>query len=82
MPLVVAWYSELARWILPRPTPTPAGDKPLALHFLVPPSTISLQFGTFRRGRAGIEVDWRAHPGSESGTCFRTNDEFRGRNDR
>ena len=25
---VVAWYSELARRILPRPTPTPAGDKP------------------------------------------------------
>ncbi len=24
----VAWYSELARRILPRPTPTPAGDKP------------------------------------------------------
>ena len=22
------WYGELARWILPRPTPTPAGDKP------------------------------------------------------
>ena len=22
------WYSELARRILPRPTPTPAGDKP------------------------------------------------------
>ena len=25
---IVAWYSELARRILPRPTPTPAGDKP------------------------------------------------------
>ena len=25
---VVVWYSELARRILPRPTPTPAGDKP------------------------------------------------------
>ena len=24
----MAWYSELARRILPRPTPTPAGDKP------------------------------------------------------
>ncbi len=24
----MVWYSELARWILPRPTPTPAGDKP------------------------------------------------------
>ena len=49
-----------------------------ALHFLVPPSAIGLQFGTFRRRRADIEVDWRAHPGSESGTCFRTNDEFGG----
>ena len=25
---VVVWYSESARRILPRPTPTPAGDKP------------------------------------------------------
>ncbi len=25
---VVVWYSELARRILPRPSPTPAGDKP------------------------------------------------------
>ena len=32
-----------------------------------------LQFGTFRRWRAGIEVDWRAH--------FRTNDELRRRKD-
>ena len=38
-----------------------------ALHFLVPPSIIGLQFGTFRPGRAGIEVDW--------GASFRTNDE-------
>ncbi len=44
-----------------------------ALHFLIPPSAIGLQFGTFRRWRAGIEVDRRAHAGSESGTCFRTN---------
>ena len=22
------WYGELAWWILPHPTPTPAGDKP------------------------------------------------------
>ncbi len=33
---VVVWYSELARRILPRPTPTPAGDKPLALRSLRP----------------------------------------------
>ena len=77
---VVVWYSELARRILPRPTPTPAGDKPLASRSLRPRYIFSfrhrpfgLQFGTFRRWRAGIEVDWRAHPGSESGTCFRTN---------
>ena len=47
-----------------------------ALHLLIPPSTIGLQFGRFRRWRAGNEVDWRAHPGSESGTCFRTNDDM------
>ena len=55
------------------PHPVPSGGQAPALHFLIPPSTISLQFGTFRRWRAGIEVDGRAHPGSESGTCFRTN---------
>ena len=55
------------------PHPDPSGGQAPALHFLIPPSTIGLQFGTFRRWRAGIEVDWRAHPGSESGTCFRTN---------
>ena len=62
------------------PHPDPSGGQAPALHFLIPPSTIGLQFGTLRRWRAGIEVDWRAHPGSESGTCFRTNDEFGGGN--
>ncbi len=62
------------------PHPDPSGGQAPALHFLIPPSAIGLQFGTFRRWRAGIEVDWRAHPGSESGTCFRTNDELRRRN--
>ena len=63
------------------PHPDPCGGQAPALHFLIPPAAIGLQFGTFRPWRAGIEVDWRAHPGSESGTCFRTNDELRGRND-
>ena len=58
-----------------------SGGQAPALHFLIPPSTIGLQIGTFRRWRAGIEVGWRAHPGSESGTCFRTNDELRRRKD-
>ena len=71
---LAAWYGEFARRILRRPTPTPAGDKPsTALHFLIPPSTMGLQFGRVRRWRAGIGVEWRAHPVSESGTCFRTN---------
>ena len=52
------------------PHPDPSGGQAPALHFLIPPSTIGLQFGTFRRRRAGT---WRAHPGSESGTCFRSN---------
>ena len=30
----MAWYGELARWILPRPTTTPAGDKPP--HYISP----------------------------------------------
>ena len=33
---VVVCYGELARRILPRPTPTPAGDKPLASRSLRP----------------------------------------------
>ncbi len=74
------WYGELARWILLRPTPNPSGGQAprlakssTALHFLIPPSAIGLQFGRFRRCRAGIEVDWRGHLGSESGTCFHSN---------
>ena len=55
------------------PHPDPCGGQAPALHFLIPPSATGLQVGTFRPLRAGIEVDWRAHPGSESGTCFRTN---------
>ncbi len=39
------------------PHPDPSGGQAPALHFLIPPSSISLQFGTFRRSRAGIEVD-------------------------
>ena len=61
------------------PHPDPSGGQAprlakssTALHFLIPPSTIGLQFGTFRRRRAGTEGDWRAHPGSESGACFRS----------
>ena len=56
------------------PHPDPSGGQAprlakssTALHFLIPPSTIGLQFGTFRRWRAGIEVDRRAR--------FRINDE-------
>ena len=51
----------------PRPTPAPAGDKPPHYILLFWPSTMGLQFGGVRRWGAGIEVDWRAHPGSESG---------------
>ena len=46
------------------PHPDPSGGQAprlakssTALHFLIPPSAIGLQFGTFRRWRAGIEVD-------------------------
>ena len=41
----------------------PSGGQAPALHLLVPLSTIGLRLGRFCRGRAGIEVDWRAHPG-------------------
>ena len=51
------------------PHSDPSGGQAPALHFLVPPSIIGLQFGRLARARAGIEVHWRAQPGSESGTC-------------
>ncbi len=47
-----------------------SGGQAPALHFLIPPSTIGLQIGTFRRWRAGIEVDWRAHPDRSPGHAF------------
>ena len=55
------------------PHPDPNEGQAPALHFLIPPSTIGVQFGTFRRRRTGMGGDWRAHPGSESGTCFHSN---------
>ena len=58
------------------PHPNPSGGQAPALHFLIPPSAIGLQSGTFRPWGAGIEVDWRAHPGSESGTCLHSNRSF------
>ena len=39
----------------------PCGGQAPALHFFIPPSTTGLQFGTFRRWRVGMVVDWRAH---------------------
>ena len=39
------------------PHPDPSGGQAPALHLLIPPSAIGLQFGTFRRWRAGIKVD-------------------------
>ena len=49
------------------PHPDPSGGQAPALHSLIPPSAIGLQFGMIRRCRAGIEVDRRAR--------FRTIDE-------
>ena len=50
------------------PHPDPSGGQAprlakssTALHFLIPPSAIGLQFGMIRRWRAGMVVDWRAH---------------------
>ena len=53
---VVFWYKELARWILLRPTPTPAGDKPPRYI----PLTHTPQFGPFVRylQHTNDEVRW------------------------
>ena len=39
------------------PHPDPCGGQAPALHFLISPSTICLQFGAFRRWRAGMTVN-------------------------
>ena len=39
-----------------RPHPDPSGGQAPALHFLIPPSTIGLQFGTFRRGEPALRL--------------------------
>ena len=58
---VVAWYSELARRILRRPTPTPAGDKPLASRSLRPHYIFSFRLRTW--------VYNSAHQGLKSRSC-------------
>ena len=51
---------------MPHPVPS-GGQAPrlakssTALHFLIPPSAIGLQFGRFRPWRASIEVYWKAN---------------------
>ena len=64
---VVVWYSESARRILPRPTPTPAGDKPLASRSLRPRYIFSFRHrpsvynsAGFAGGEPATEGDWRA----------------------
>ena len=59
------------------PHPDPSVGQAPALHSLIPPSATGVQVGTFRPLRAGIEVDWRAHPGWDSGTCFHSNRSWR-----
>ena len=39
------------------PHPDPCGGQAPALHFFIPPSTIGIQFGTFRPWRAGMTVN-------------------------
>ena len=58
-------YSELARRILPRPTPTPAGDKPPRYIFSFRHRPSVYNSARFAGGEFGIEVD---------GAHFRTND--------
>ena len=69
----MVWYSESAWWIQPRPTPTPAGDKPPRYIFSFRHRPSVYNSAGFAGGEPDIQVDWRAH--------FRTNDESRGRNE-
>ena len=43
------------------PLPDPSGGQAPALHFLIAPTTIGQQLGTFRWWRTGIVIESRAH---------------------
>ena len=43
------------------PHPDPCGGQAPALHFLIAPTTIGQQLGTFRWWRTGIVIESRAH---------------------
>ena len=69
-------YSELAQWILPGPTPTPAGDKPPHYISPSPPLWIPAFAGMTMRKIDGIRRHNRSGVGeSRIGVreCFRTN---------
>ena len=71
-------WSGKARWpggfCHARPRPQ-RGTSPRTTFFFSGQRPSVYNSATFRRWGAGVEVDWRAHPGSESGMCFRTNDD-------
>ena len=86
----MAWYSELARRILPRPTLTPVGDKPLASRSLRPRYIFSFRHrppvynsARFAGGEPAsrliggdIFVRMTRPAGLTGATYFRTNDEW------
>ena len=60
-----AKYEKLALWFgtadSATPLPDPSGGQAPALHFLIAPTTIGQQLGTFRWWRTGIVIESRAH---------------------
>ena len=69
----VAWYSESARWVLPGPTPTRAGDKPPHYIFSFRARPSVYKSARLAGGEPASRLIGGVHPGSESGTCFRSN---------
>ena len=56
-----------------------AGDKPQRYIFLPARPVVNSRFGKPGLGKVALEIDWSVYPGSESGTCFRTNHGVRNR---
>ena len=76
---VVAWYGELARRILPRPTSAPAGDKPPHIGWWDSPSPappLGRIPAPYRSSGASLDRV-EGHPDRGTGHALRTNDDMR-----
>ena len=64
------WYGQLARWILPRPTPTPAGDKPPRYIFSFRHRSSVYNSARFARGEPALRLIGVHIPDRSPGHAF------------